>query len=176
LKKTFIGDFEMARGTVNKVIILGRVGQDPELKSTTNSQVVNLSIATNELGPKNENNQRSDTTEWHRVTIFGKMAENVNTYVKKGSLVYVEGRLQTNKWTDTNGVERYSTDIIANEVQFIGGQGDKQSSGQQSAPAAQQSSNAAPETTQAAPATQPTQQSTPAAPQNFDDFDDDIPF
>jgi len=130
----------MARGTVNKTIILGRLGQDPEMRATASgTQVANLSIATNELGPKDpQTGQRNDQTEWHRIILFGQMAENANTYLKKGSQVYIEGRLQTRKWQDQNGVDRYSTEIVANEMQFIGGKpdgenkgNDQQGSGQQ---------------------------------------------
>ena len=116
--------YKMAKGSVNKVIVLGRLGQDPDVKTTNSgSQVVNLSIATTELGMKDKaTGQRGqDVTEWHRVVIFGKMAENAAQYLKKGSQVYIEGRLQTRKWQDQNGQDRWSTDIICNEMQFMGG-------------------------------------------------------
>jgi len=159
----------MAKGTVNKVIILGRLGADPEVRTTASgTQVVNLNVATNELGPKEpNNNQRADITEWHRVTLFGRMAENAAQYLKKGSQVYIEGRLQTRKWQDQQGNDRYSTDIIGNEMQFIGGR--------DSAPA-QQGGFTKPSQQQAPqhpPAQQAPQQQ---APGGFDDFDDDIPF
>jgi len=124
----------MAKGTVNKVIILGRLGQDPEARSTANgTQVVNLNVATNELGRADEQGNRPDLTEWHRIVLFGRMAENAAQYLKKGSQVYIEGRIQTRKWQDQSGQDRYSTDIVGNEMQFIGGggggQGGQQGSG-----------------------------------------------
>lgn len=187
----------MARGTVNKVIVLGRLGQDPDVRATASgTQVVNLNVATNELGPPDDQGNRQDLTEWHRIVIFGRMAENAATYLRKGSQVYIEGRLQTRKWQDQSGSERYSTEIVAREMQFIGGRGDGgtaqqgtgsqpqsggfggnqpqggfgggqpqqggfggQQQGQRSAP-----SKPAPQQ----PGTQPAN--------NFDDFDDDIPF
>ena len=132
----------MAKGSVNKVVVLGRLGQDPEIKTTNSgSQVCNLSIATTELGRKDQaTGQRGqDETEWHRVTLFGKMAENAGQYLKKGSQVYIEGRLNTRKWQDQNGQDRYSTDIIGNEMQFMSGKSDgapaqQQQGGYQQAP------------------------------------------
>jgi len=133
----------MAKGTVNKVIVLGRLGQDPEARTTASgTQVVNLNVATNELGRADEQGNRPDLTEWHRITLFGRMAENAAQYLRKGSQVYIEGRLQTRKWQDQSGQDRYSTDIIANEMQFIGGRneggaGQGQGGFTQQAPAAQ---------------------------------------
>jgi len=122
----------MAKGTVNRVIILGRLGQDPEARSTANgTQVVNLNVATNELGRADEQGNRPDLTEWHRIVLFGRMAENAAQYLKKGSQVYIEGRIQTRKWQDQSGQDRYSTDIVGNEMQFIGGGGGGQGGGQQ---------------------------------------------
>ena len=115
----------MAKGTVNKVIILGRLGQDPEVRATQSGmQVATLSVATNELGKKDASTgQRGqDQTEWHRCLLFGKTAEIAATYLKKGAMVYLEGKLRTNKWTDQNGVDRYTTEIVCNEMQLMGGQ------------------------------------------------------
>jgi len=116
------------------------LGNDPEVKTTNSgSQVVNISVATTELGRKDPATgmRGQDMTEWHRITIFGRMAENAAQYLRKGSQVYVEGRLQTRKWQDQNGNDRWSTDIICNEMQFMGGgqgaQGGQQQ-GQQQAP------------------------------------------
>ena len=115
----------MAKGTVNKVIILGRLGQDPEVRTTASgTQVVNLNVATNETGPKDAQGNRQDVTEWHRIVLFGKTAEIAAQYLSKGSQVYIEGRLQTRKWQDQNGQDRYSTEIVGNEMQFIGGKSD----------------------------------------------------
>jgi len=179
----------MARGTVNKTIILGRLGQDPEMRTTASgTSVVNLSLATNELGRKDPNSgQRGEVqTEWHRIILFGQMADNANTYLKKGSQVYIEGRLQTRKWQDQQGIDRYSTEIVGNEMQFIGGKPEGQG-GQQGAPAQPGSQGgfggqpSQPHTQGGfggnRPATQP--QGGRAATNNFDDytdFDDSIPF
>lgn len=120
----------MARGTVNKVIILGRLGQDPDVRATASgTQVVNLNVATNELGPQDEQGNRQDQTEWHRIVIFGRTAETAANYLRKGSLVYIEGRLQTRKWQDQNGQDRYSTEIVAREMQFVGGRNEGGSGG-----------------------------------------------
>lgn len=171
----------MAKGSVNKVIVLGRLGQDPEVKTTNSgSQVVNLSVATTELGRKDATTgiRGEDQTEWHRVTIFGKMAENAAQYLKKGSQVYIEGRLNTRKWQDQNGQDRYSTDIIANEMQFMSGksdnnqgqQGHQQPQQQQNNQQQQQQYNQPPQ--QQAPQQQATQQNynqnqpVPPQPQN----------
>lgn len=130
----------MAKGSVNKVIVLGRLGQDPELKTTSaGGHVCNLSVATTELGRKDPTTgQRGpEETEWHRITLFGKMAENAGQYLKKGAKVYIEGRLNTQKWQDQNGQDRYTTGIIGNEMQFMGDRGDNNQTTQQ-APQPQQ--------------------------------------
>lgn len=105
----------MAKGTVNKVILLGRLGNDPEVRQTqSGTTVATLSLATNEVF-------KEDTqTEWHRVVVFGKGADVIQKYCKKGDQLYVEGRIRTNKWQDSSGENRYSTEIIANNFQFIG--------------------------------------------------------
>lgn len=151
----------MARGTVNKVILLGRLGQDPEVRATASgTQVVNLNLATTEAGSKDGAGKTTYYPEWHRIVMFGRMAENAATYLRKGSQVYLEGRLQTRKWTDGNGVERYSTEVVAMDMQFVGGRATSTGNGPTPAP-----------TTPAAAA-----QTAPGAANNFDDFDDDIPF
>ena len=186
----------MAKGSINKVMILGRLGQDPEVRATQSGmQVATLSVATTELGRKDPNTgQRAqDETEWNRCVLFGRNAENAATYLKKGSQVYLEGRLRTNKWQDQNGNDRYTTEIICNEMQFIGGgQGQAGNQGQyqgqsnnQYQPTQTASNNfqqSAPQSYQPAPAQpQAPSQPSPSAPQpaqsnGFDDFDDDIPF
>ena len=164
----------MSKGTVNKVIILGRLGQDPDVRATAGgSNVVNLSVATNH-GIKDQQGNWSDATEWHRVVVFGKSADAAAQYLAKGSSVYIEGRLQTRKWQDQNGQDRYSTEIVCNEMQFIGGRGDQMGGGQQAqaqqdpwgTPAAQpqQQSYQQPQQ-QAAPQQQPMQQQAPAQQQ-----------
>lgn len=121
----------MAKGTVNKVIIMGHLGKDPEINSTASGmQVANLSIATTE-SRKDQSGQWQDSTEWHRATVFGKTAETAGNYLKKGSLVYVEGRLQTRKWQDQSGQDRYTTEIVCNEMQMVGGRDQGQQAPQQ---------------------------------------------
>jgi single-strand DNA-binding protein len=104
---------------VNKAIVLGRLGEDPKLSYTPSQQpVANMSIATSEVWEKN--GQKQENTQWHRVIVWGKQAENCHKYLTKGAMVYVEGRMETRKWTDKNGVERFTTEIIASNVQFTG--------------------------------------------------------
>ena len=148
----------MARG-VNKAIIVGTLGQDPDVKYTVKgSPVVNISVATNESWKDKTTGQNVEKTEWHRIVIFGKLGEIAAQYLKKGSQVYFEGKIQTRKWQDQTGNDRYSTEIVANEMQMLGG---RQAGGDV-----------------AVPFNPPTQKNTPAvasfAP--MDDSFDDIPF
>lgn len=107
--------------SVNKVILIGNLGADPELKYTpSNRPLCNLSVATNEVF-KDKSGQRQERTEWHRVTVWGDQAETCSKYLAKGRSVYVEGRLQTRSWDDKEGKKRYSTDIVADRVVFLGG-------------------------------------------------------
>lgn len=220
----------MARG-VNKVILVGNLGQDPEVRYTQNQkQVANLNLATSEQWADRQTGQRQERTEWHRVVLFDRLAEIAGQYLKKGSKVYIEGKLQTRKWQNQQGQDQYTTEIVANELQMLDsrgpeagqsygnagyqggqdyGQAPQQPAGgyaqqpapQQAyaAPATQpqqpQAPRPAPQAGYAAPApSQPRQQPAPAAqpyggapqqggqrpaqqpPQNFNDFDDDIPF
>ena len=113
----------MARG-VNKAIIVGTLGQDPEVRYTANgSAVANLSVATNETWKDRQTGEAQERTEWHRIVMFGKLAEIAQQYLKKGSQAYFEGRIQTRKWQDQSGNDRYSTEIVANEMQMLGGRG-----------------------------------------------------
>lgn len=108
---------------INKVILIGNLGRDPELRYTQgNNAVTTLSVATTRVYT-NRNNERVEETEWHRVTLWGKDAENANKYLTKGRQVYVEGRLQTRKYEDKDGVTRYSTDIVGETIQYLGGRG-----------------------------------------------------
>jgi single-strand DNA-binding protein len=148
----------MARG-VNKAIILGSLGQDPDISYTAGgAAVANISIATNEQWKDKESGEMQERTEWHRVVFFGRLAEIVGEYLRKGSQVYVEGRIQTRKWQDKEGKDRYTTEIVANEMQMLG----SKSGG----------------TTASFDQSQQPQQSAPAASAkgSNDDFDDDIPF
>lgn len=106
---------------VNKVILVGRLGADPELKSVGQSQsVARLSVATSEQWT-GKDGQRQERTEWHRVVVWGRQAENCGKHLSKGRQVYIEGRLQTRQWEDQQGQKRYTTEIVANTVQFLGG-------------------------------------------------------
>jgi len=174
----------MARG-VNKVILVGTCGQDPEVRFLPNGNAVtNLSLATSEQWTDKQTGQKVEKTEWHRVSMFGKVAEIAGEYLRKGSQVYIEGKLQTREW-EKDGIKRYTTEIVVDmqgTMQLLGGrpQGDQQNQGggnnyQQSAPR-QQAQRPAPQQQQQqqsrpAPQQQPQQ---PAA--DFDSFDDDIPF
>jgi single-strand DNA-binding protein len=125
----------MARG-INKVILIGNLGQDPEVRFTpSGTAVANLSLATSDSWMDRQTGQRQERTEWHRVVMFNKLAEIAQQYLKKGSKLYVEGRIQTRKWQDQNGQDRYSTEIVANNMEMLdsrGGQGgDSYGGGQQ---------------------------------------------
>jgi single-strand DNA-binding protein len=112
----------MSRG-INKVILVGNLGNDPEVRySQSGSAITTISVATSESW-KDKNGEQQERTEWHRVKFFNRLAEIAGEYLKKGSQVYIEGALRTEKYTDKNGVDKYSTDIIANEMQMLGGKG-----------------------------------------------------
>lgn len=159
--------------SVNKVIIVGNLGRDPETRYMPNGEAVtNVAVATTESWKDKTSGDKKEITEWHRITFYRKLAEIAGQYLKKGSSVYIEGRLQTRKWTDKDGVERYTTEIIADTMQMLGGRpgAGGGSAGMDddygsSAPAPRQSSGA--------PAARPAAK--PAA-SNFNDMDDDIPF
>ncbi len=109
----------MSRGTVNKVFIIGRLGADPDLRYTPNGNAVaTLSVATNEVWKDRDGNMQ-ERTEWHRVVLWGRQAEVANEYLKKGSRVFIEGRLQTRNWEDKDGIKRYTTEIISQNIQFL---------------------------------------------------------
>ncbi|MFL2840905.1 MAG: single-stranded DNA-binding protein [Pseudohongiellaceae bacterium] len=150
----------MASRGINKVILVGNVGQDPETRYMPNGNAVtNLSLATSETWKDKNTGEQQERTEWHRVTFYQRLAEIVAEYVKKGSKLYVEGRLQTRSW-EQDGVKKYATDIIANEMQMLdsrSGASDNYSSAQSAPPPKNET---------------PTQQ----APAEMDSFDDDIPF
>ena len=110
--------------SVNKIILLGRVGQDPELKYTpSGTAVCNFSLATSERWNDKNTGEKVEKTEWHRVVAFQRLAEIMGEYLKKGSQVYIEGRLQTRKWQDQNGQDRYTTEVVANDMQMLGSRG-----------------------------------------------------
>jgi single-strand DNA-binding protein len=116
--------------TVNKVILVGRLGRDPEGRSTTGgSKVVNLSLATEESWT-DQRGERQKKTEWHRVSVFGKPADNCEQYLAKGSLIYVEGRIQTREWQDKTGAKRTTSEVVASVVKFLDRQGGGRGDGQ----------------------------------------------
>ncbi|MGQ8367254.1 single-stranded DNA-binding protein [Glaciecola sp. 1036] len=172
----------MASRGVNKVILVGNLGNDPEVRYMPNGgAVANLSIATSESW-KDQQGQQQERTEWHRVTMYRRLAEIAGEYLKKGSQIYLEGKLQTRKWQDQQGNDRYTTEIIADQMQMLGGgargdnQGGYQPSGGQQQPQQggyQQQPNQGYQQPpqQQRPAQQPPKMSEP----NFD-YDDDIPF
>lgn len=124
----------MARG-INKVILIGSVGQDPEIRyAQSGTAVANISLATSEQWKDKQSGERKESTEWHKVSLFGKTAEIAGQYVKKGQFLYIEGRLQTRKWQDKSGADRYTTEIVANDMQMLGGKPSGQSEQRQSAP------------------------------------------
>ena len=129
----------MARG-VNKVILVGNLGQKPEIRYTqTNTAVATLSIATSESWKDKDSGEQREKTEWHRVVFFGKLAEIADQYLDKGSQLYVEGKLQTRKWQDKEGNDKYTTEILGNEMNMLGGRQSSGDSGEfdQSQPASQ---------------------------------------
>ena len=146
---------------LNKVTLIGRLGKDPETRLMPNGEAVcNFSVATSETW-NDRNGQRVERTEWHNITMYRRLAEIAGQYLKKGSQVYLEGKIQSLKYTDKNGIERMAYDIIANEMKMLGGSGND---GQQ----AQQAQNGTP------PA--PPKRQAPAAPVDGNDESDDIPF
>ena len=186
--------------SVNKVIIVGNLGRDPEMRTfPSGDQVANVTIATTDRWRDKNTGENKEATEWHRVVFNGRLAEIVGQYLRKGSQVYVEGSIRTRKWTDQSGQERYSTEIRADTMQMLGarqgmgggnqnqgygddaGYGDNGGGGYDAAPRRQ----AAPAPRQAAPAPRmapPAAAPAPMAPppqraaSGFDDMDDDIPF
>lgn len=142
--------------SVNKVIILGNVGKDPEVRYMQNGDsVVSVSVATSESWKDKNSGESKENTEWHRVTFYRKLAEVAANYLRKGSSVYIEGRLETKKWTDKSGVERYTTGIVASEMKMLGKApeaGERQAPERHTRPVKAQSAH------------------------GFEDMDDDIPF
>ncbi len=168
--------------SVNKVIIVGNLGRDPEIRyMPSGDAIANIAVATSYRSKDRNTGEQKELTEWHRISFFGRLAEIVGQYLKKGSSVYVEGRLQTRKYTDKDGIEKYATDIIAENMQMLGGRGDTgggmgggmgggDDMGYDApAPAPRQAPRP-----QAAPAPAPRPAPRPAP--NFSDMDDDIPF
>ncbi len=167
----------MSKGSVNKVILIGNLGQDPEVKYMPNGNAVTkISVATSESWKDKNTGQQQERTEWHRVVAFARLAEIMGEYLHKGSKVYIEGSLRTNKWQDQSGQDRYTTEIITDQMQMLdsrgggttsmGGEYQQQDNGFSNQPAP----------TQQAPAQQAPAQPAPAAEPQGGDFEDDIPF
>lgn len=176
----------MARG-VNKVILIGNLGSDPDVRYMPNGgAVANFSLATSESWKDKQTGEMKEQTEWHRVSLFGRLAEIAGEYLRKGSKVYIEGSLRTRKWQDQSGQDRYTTEIRCAEMQMLDGRGgstdmgssqgeyDQSSQYQQPQQPRPQNKGAAPASRSSAP---PIQQNPPKSQQPVvDDFDDDIPF
>lgn len=167
----------MSRG-INKAIILGNLGNDPEVRYLPNGDAVaNITVATSESWTDKQSGEKKEQTEWHKVTFYGRLAEVVGEYLRKGSKVYVEGKLQTRKWTDQQGVERYTTEIKASDMQMLDAQqqGGKQPS-QQQAQQSQRQRQAPPAGYQGQMPQQRQQRPQQQAQPQYQDFDDDINF
>ena len=150
--------------SINKVMLIGNLGKDPEIRyMPSGDAIANLTLATTENW-KDKQGEKQERTEWHRVSMFGRLAEIAGEYLKKGSSVYIEGKLQTRKWQDKDGNDRYTTEIVANEMKMLGGRasgGDASMEAPRSAPVRSTGGNA------------PTK---PSGGSGFDDMEDDIPF
>lgn len=156
----------MARG-VNKVILIGNLGADPEVRYTPNgSAVANITLATSMTWRDKQSGELQERTEWHRTVFFNRLAEIVGEYLRKGSKVYIEGSLRTRKWQDKSGIDRYTTEIIANEMHMLDSKGGNGQSDY--AAAASQHSNSSNSNT--------SNEQTAGVAQDVPDFDDDIPF
>ena len=155
----------MASRGINKVIVLGNLGKDPEVRyMPSGGQVTNITVATSETWKDKDSGEQKENTEWHRIVFFGKLAEIAGQYLKKGGQVYVEGRLQTRKWQGQDGQDRYTTEIIASEMQMLGGRGGGSAAFDERPAAGPGAGGGAPGGDPAPASSMP------------DDFDDDIPF
>lgn len=163
--------------SVNKVILVGRLGNDPEVRYTaTGSAVANVSLATSENWKDKQTGEKQERTEWHRIVFFNKLAEIVAQYLRKGSLIYVEGALQTKKWQDKNGEDRYTTEIVANEMRMLGSKSENSGTASYSAPAAPSSYAPAASSNMSSQQQSAPRPSAPPPSVSPDNFDDDVPF
>jgi len=165
--------------SVNKVIVLGNLGKDPEVRYTPNgSAVCNLRIATTRNWKNKDSGEKMEETEWHSVVLYDRQAEIAGEYLKKGRPVYIEGRLKTRKWTDKEGLDRYTTEIVADSMQLLGGRegmgggagGEEEGGGHAERSAPQRPAPAS------RPAAQAAAKPAPKSATGFDNMDDDIPF
>lgn len=151
--------------SINKVILVGNLGRDPEVRYTPdNNAITNISVATTDRYKDKHTGEQKEITEWHRVVFFNRLAEIAGEYLKKGSQVYIEGRLRTRKWTDQSGVDKYTTEIIADQMQMLGSRSGGSGGG------------VAYDDGYGAPAAAPAPARAPAAKKPVDDLEDDIPF
>ena len=160
--------------SVNKVILIGNLGKDPEIRyAPSGSAICNITVATSRVSKDKTSGEKQEQTEWHRVVMFDRLAEIAGEYLKKGKSVYIEGRLQTRKWTDKEGVEKYSTEIIAQEMTMLGSrEGGGGTGGDEDMGNARPPQRSAPPARSAAPPQKPAAKSSTG----FEDMDDDIPF
>jgi single-strand DNA-binding protein len=157
----------MARG-INKVILIGHLGADPETRAMPSGMTVaNMRLATTESWKDKQSGEQQERTEWHNVALFGRLGEIAAEYLRKGSQVYIEGRLRTRKWQDKEGRDRYTTEIVANEMQMLGGRGGA---------GAGAGGGSAGGSSESAPRAEPVEAAAGGAGASRDDFDDDIPF
>ena len=163
--------------SVNKVIVVGNLGRDPEMRSfPSGDQVANVTVATTDRWRDKTSGEMREATEWHRIVFNGKLAEIAGQYLRKGSQIYVEGSLRTRKWTDKDGIEKFTTEIRADQMQMLGSRQGAGDDGHESALAPAPARRAAPPAgRQPAPAPRPPAPSHPPST-GFDDMDDDIPF
>lgn len=156
--------------SVNKVILIGNLGKDPEMRyMPSGDALANFSIATTEVW-KDKSGEKQEKTEWHRISMFGRLAEIAGEYLKKGSQVYIEGRLQTRKWQNKEGVDQYTTEVVANEMKMLGSRGGGNTFEVMDKPSGASSPRSNP-SSGGAPAAKPAKKGG-----DFDDFEDDIPF
>lgn len=161
--------------SVNKVIIVGHLGRDPEVRFMHNGAAVcSLSIATSRVYKDQESGNRKEETEWHRVVMFNRLAEIAGEYLAKGRPVYIEGRLQTRKWQNRDGQDQYTTEIVADQMQMLGGRGDSGAQYPSEDPQPDSQSTQAPQNSKKSKSTKRAPAASGAA--NLDDIDDDIPF
>ena len=161
--------------SVNKVTIVGNLGRDPEMRAfPSGDQLANVTIATTDKWKDKQTGEMKEATEWHRVVFNGRLAEIVGQYLRKGSQVYVEGSLRTRKWTDKDGVEKYTTEIRADQMQMLGSREGMGGSRAESSDGGERQNYSRPPA--AAPAQRPAGAAPSKAASGFDDMDDDIPF
>ena len=167
----------MASRGINKVILVGNLGNDPEIRySQGGAAITNVSIATSEAWKDKQTGQPQERTEWHRVVFFNRLAEIAGEYLRKGSKVYVEGSLRTRKWQDKEGQDRYSTEIVASEMQMLDSRGGSQDGGYQADEDRSPSNPRAPRSPGRAPDSGGSSGQGGAPDGDFANFDDDIPF